>query len=435
MKKVIAFITLGLMLPLMCSASTRNRNHAMTAPAPQQAHSIAKKAVTHISGPELSRYYVKIYQAKNQMPAAKVADKWEMYTNYETTLVKDEVGTWWWVVIYSSDDIKKVNTFVKNFPSIRAKYPGQSAFIPYIYENPNYVSKVTEKPKPSESRPMSNNVIEEKKQTTTPTVTIARIESDVDKGIPVSKVHKDKTFALIFANEEYQEETRVDYALNDGKVFKEYCNKTLGLPEKNIHLVTNATLNNMIGQLDWLQRVCEAYGGEANVIFYYAGHGIPDEASGSAYLLPTDGNSRILRTCFSLSELYKTLGAMPAQKVTVLMDACFSGAHRNGGMLTSARGVAIKAKEDAPQGCMIVLSAAQGDETAYKYEEAKHGLFTYFLLKKLQDTKGKVTMGELSNYIQTQVKRYSIVQNSKSQTPSVMTSNKLRDNWKTMTFD
>ena len=125
---------------------------------------------------------------------------------------------------------------------------------------------------------------------------------------------------------------------------------------------------------------------------------------------------------------------MPTKKVTVLMDACFSGAKRSGGMLAAARGVAIKAKAAAPKGNMVVLSAAQGDETAYKYEDVKHGLFTYFLLKKLKETKGSVTMGELSNYLKDQVGRYSIVENGKSQTPSVMISDNLRSSWEELKF-
>ncbi len=257
----------------------------------------------------------------------------------------------------------------------------------------------------------------------------------VDKDIPtVSRVNRN-TFAIIIANEDYQKEAKVDYAKNDGETFKNYCHKTLGLPEKNVHYVANATLNNLIGELDWLQQVCDAFGGNASVIFYYAGHGIPDEASGASYLMPIDGNSRLLRTCFSINELYETLGRMPAKKVMVLMDACFSGAKRNGGMLAAARGVAIKAKPSAPKGNMIVLTAAQGEETAYKYEEAKHGLFTYFLLKKLKESKGNVTMGELSNYVKEQVKRYSIVENGKSQTPSVMTSDNLKTTWESMKIE
>ena len=87
-------------------------------------------------------------------------------------------------------------------------------------------------------------------------------------------------------------------------------------------------------------------------------------------------------------------------------------------MMASARGVAIKSKPAAPSGNVIVLAAAQDDETAYPFREKKHGLFTYFLLKKLQLTKGKVSLEELSEYVKMSVSRKSLIENGKSQTPS-----------------
>ena len=95
-----------------------------------------------------------------------------------------------------------------------------------------------------------------------------------------------------------------------------------------------------------------------------------------------------------------------------------------------ARGVAIKSRPEIPLGNVFVLSAAQGDETAYPYKEKKHGLFTYFLLKKLQATKGKVSLDELSEFVKTSVTRKSLVENGKSQTPSVYVSLGLQDKWK-----
>ena len=254
--------------------------------------------------------------------------------------------------------------------------------------------------------------------------------SDVDQNIPEAPTSNANTFAIIIANENYQKEVPVQYALNDGETFKNYCLKTLGLPEDNIHYIADATLNNMLAEVDWIAKVARAYNGEANLIVYYAGHGIPDEASGSSYLLPVDGVGNNLRTGYSLAELYKTLGALPAKSVTVFMDACFSGAKRGEGMLASARGVAIKAKPEAPKGNMVVFSAAQGDETAYPYEDKGHGLFTYFLLKKLQETKGQVSLGELAQYVQQQVSRRSIVTNGKSQTPCVTPSESVVGTWK-----
>lgn len=258
--------------------------------------------------------------------------------------------------------------------------------------------------------------------------------SDVDINIPENAINNETTFAIIIANENYQEESKVEYALNDGETFKTYCQKTLGLPEDNIHYKKDATLNNILSEVDWLSQVAKAYNGEANLIVYYAGHGIPDETNGSAYLLPIDGKGTNLRTGYSLAELYKTLGELPSQRITVFMDACFSGTKRGEGMLASARGVAIKSKPESPKGKMIVFSAAQGDETAYPYEDKQHGLFTYYLLKKLQETKGNITFGELGEYIKQQVSRKSIVTNGKSQTPSVSASTSVEQNWKTLKF-
>lgn len=257
--------------------------------------------------------------------------------------------------------------------------------------------------------------------------------SDVDIEIPQLSQINETTFAVIIANENYEEETQVEYALNDGEIFKTYCKEVLGLPESNIHYRENATLNNILAELDWMKKISTAFGEEAKFIFYYAGHGIPDEASGDAYLLPVDGRGNILATGYSLNKLYETLGGLTAKSVTVFMDACFSGAVRDGGMMASARGVAIKAKQAAPKGNMIVLSAAQGDETAYPYKEKGHGLFTYYLLKKLQETKGDVTLGELSDYITSEVKKRSIIANGKLQTPIVTSSNSAAD-WRSWTL-
>ncbi len=253
--------------------------------------------------------------------------------------------------------------------------------------------------------------------------------SDVDTNIPLSGIVNDKTFAVIVANEKYQSVSEVDCAENDGIIFREYCNKTLGVPEKNIHFVPNATLVNMWAQVDWLESIAKAYGGDASLIFYYAGHGIPDEGSRDAYLLPVDGSGSNVKTGYKLSELYSSLSKYPTRQTVVLLDACFSGAERTGDMLVAARGVALKSKKEVPQGNLIVFSAASGDETAYQYAEKGHGLFTYFLLKKLKETNGNVSLGDLAAYVQEQVYRHSVIENSKSQTPTVIPSSELSGDW------
>ena len=253
---------------------------------------------------------------------------------------------------------------------------------------------------------------------------------DVDINIPIANNMSNLTFAVIISNEKYQMEKPVQYAENDGKIFTEYCKKALGLPEKNVHFITNATLNNIKHEIKWLQDVIAVYNGDAKVIFYYAGHGIPDEQNKSAYLLPIDGYGSDVTTGYALEDLYKALGCLPSKAVTLFLDACFSGAKRDGDMLASARGVAIKVKQNYPTGNMVVFTAAQGDETAYPYKEEGHGLFTYYLLKKLQETKGDVTLGELGDYIKTQVERQSIVTNGKLQSPAILSASSIGNSWK-----
>ena len=255
------------------------------------------------------------------------------------------------------------------------------------------------------------------------------LTSEVDENIPVTNQKNSNTFAVIIANETYQSVASVPYALNDGNIFRQYCLKTLGVPEKQIKYIPNATGNQIKAQVNWLQNICEVFE-DAQIIFYYAGHGIPDESSRTAYLLPVDGIGTDVSTGYKLDDLYAALGNIPAKNVTVFMDACFSGSKREEGMLASARGVAIKARSGMPQGKMVVFSAAQGDETAYPNNEEKHGMFTYFLLKKLQETQGDVTLHELGEYITRNVSQQSILLNGKSQTPCVTPSASLDASWR-----
>lgn len=259
-------------------------------------------------------------------------------------------------------------------------------------------------------------------------------KSDVDVDIPTGASRKD-TYALIIANEDYEHANDVDFALNDGRIFKKYCEKTLGIPSNQIHYRENVSSGNMIVAIDWITDIARVTRGKANIIVYYAGHGVPDESTKDAYILPRDGIASKPRTCYKLSDLYAALSQYPTKSTTIFLDACFSGADRNGKSLTSgARGVAIKVKNEIPLGNIVVLSAAQGDETAHPYKAKGHGLFTYFLLKKLQETKGVVSLGDLSDYIQYNVQLESLKENAKEQTPCVVPSPIYGDGWRTLSL-
>ena len=131
--------------------------------------------------------------------------------------------------------------------------------------------------------------------------------SDVDSDIPTTAAVNDKTFAVVIGNEIYSKEIRVKFAMTDAKVFKQYLQKTLGLPENNIQYLENATYGQILDAIKWINDVIKVYNGEAKVIFYYAGHGMPDEQTKSAFLLPVDGNSQNPATAVRLADLYGKL--------------------------------------------------------------------------------------------------------------------------------
>lgn len=243
-------------------------------------------------------------------------------------------------------------------------------------------------------------------------------ESTVDVNVPKNKDRNENTFALILANENYKNVDDVPFALNDGRSFRRYCEDVLGVPSENIICELNVTGNEMTDAIDRMKDFQRAYE-QMKLIVYFSGHGLPDPRTNESYLLPTDASPRNISTGYKLSKFYQELTAYHPASVTVFLDACFSGTKKDGVMMDKdARGVIITPREETPTTNMVVFSACTGNETAYPYANQKHGLFTYFLLKKLQEDKGKTNYKHLAEYISKNVKQHSIRLNGKLQTPT-----------------
>lgn len=256
-------------------------------------------------------------------------------------------------------------------------------------------------------------------------------ETDViDIDIPGAETDNTKTFAVIIGNENYQRVAHVDYAMNDARIFAKYCERTLGIPETNIRTYYDATFGDILAAMDDIKNITDAFDGEVNVIFYYAGHGMPDESNRNAFLIPIDATGTQPEACYPLSRLYSQLGELKANSVVAFIDACFSGSLRGDGMLASARGIKIKPRDVPAEGNLVVLSAASGDQTAFPYHEKGHGLFSYFLIKKLNESKGEATLGEIADYVSSNVSQQAIVVNKKPQTPGVKSSAGLGNTWR-----
>lgn len=261
--------------------------------------------------------------------------------------------------------------------------------------------------------------------------------SDVDTNIPYGSIARAaKTFVVIVDNENYRQLAKVPFALNDGRIFTEYCTRTFGIPADNVMRYDNATYGMMLEALTRLGNIAKAYGGDIDVIFYYSGHGAPSEADRKAYLVPVDAYTVQPQGCCSLEHLYAQLGSMGARKVLCLIDACFSGNAKSDGneLLSSVRGLGIETQDDVPSGNTVVMTASHGEQTAMPFREKRHGMFTYFMLKKLQLTGGRVTLGELFDYVEAEVRKASAVKANRMQTPTVTVSGDMPDGWRDTAF-
>lgn len=286
---------------------------------------------------------------------------------------------------------------------------------------------------------------EEISKSTTNSIELSTAYSEVDVNLPISETINKRTVALIIGNENYSKNNNggvadVPYAINDARKFSEYCKKTLGLEERNVILLTNATKAQIEHGIDRVRAIASGIGASnTNILFFYSGHGVPDENVNSAksYLLPIDVNGSKTKYCISQDELIEAFKGIGAKSTTIFLDACFSGYAKSTNDMAmvnandGTRAVVIKAQPAAPKGNMIIFSSASENQKSWPLKEKKHGLFTYYLLKKLQDTHGEATLGELSKYITEEVSKTSAYFDMQ-QVPVVKVSSELTQTWKNL---
>jgi hypothetical protein len=269
---------------------------------------------------------------------------------------------------------------------------------------------------------------------------------DVDEysKIPVNNKSNNNTFVLIIANGNYRNQNllssapNLKWAENDGRIFKQYCINTLKVPDSEhcIRLLVNATKNHMESGIEWLLGKAKT-NPNANLIFFYSGHGLPP-ALGSdsqySFLIPSDANGHDMKGLINMKMVCDPMQNYPNARLTVFIDACFSGYTRGEEeqqIVQGYRGVTAP-QLVKPKGETVFFTACSVTETAGEYNVLKHGYFTYFLLKFLHEKKGKGTYAELGEYLKNNVSDVSSLR--RRQTPQVIPAEGMGDAWKQWTF-
>ena len=205
-------------------------------------------------------------------------------------------------------------------------------------------------------------------------------------------------------------------------MFRDYESEKLGIPENRIKTLVDdgADIREvLLGVKRWLTRAVKQQ--QSDVYVFFAVHGLASDDGEKMYLLPYDGAPELLDdTAIARERLFSDIANANPRSVTIFLDTCYSGTTRGPEMLVASRPIVIRAKESVVPEGFTVMTAAAGDQTAKPLEEAKHGMFSYFLMKGMEgdadaNEDNQITAAELHAYVQQNV----IQQSSGSQTPEL----------------
>ena len=132
---------------------------------------------------------------------------------------------------------------------------------------------------------------------------------------------------------------------------------------------------------------------------------MPGGEKGDAYLVPSDADAQSIELSgYPLETLYSNLSKIPAKSITVILEACFSGASQAGNLFANSSPIVITAKKSMIPKNVKVISAGTVDQMASWEKDKSHGLFTKYFLKAMsgegdKNNDGKVSDTELKDYL------------------------------------
>jgi len=233
--------------------------------------------------------------------------------------------------------------------------------------------------------------------------------------------------AIIIGIQDYKRVPKAEFANNDAKEFYEYAIRALGIKQEKIKMLVDDEADevNIVKAFEnWLP--IQVNKDKTDVYVFYSGHGLPAPDGKSLYFLPHGVDKELLsRTAVGQNEIVAALSASKPKSVTMFIDACYSGQTRGGDVLVAnAKPVSLKSDTNAYPPNFTVITASANDQISSSSPELKHGIFSFYLMKGMEgeadaNKDGKITIGEMQEYLSDKVSRQAMMQNRKQTTQLV----------------
>jgi hypothetical protein len=267
----------------------------------------------------------------------------------------------------------------------------------------------------------------------TKTITVARpalpssAQTAILKPETIKIVPTRDAVAIIIGIQNYKRVPKAEFANNDAREFNEYAIRALGIkPEKIKMLLDDEAdeVNIFKAFENWLP--IQVNKDKTDVYVFYSGHGLPAPDGKSLYFLPHGVDKELLsRTAVAQNEIVAALTAAKPKSVTMFIDACYSGQTRGGDVLIpNEKPVVPKLEANPFPANFTVITASANDQTSLSSPELKHGIFSFYLMKGMEgdaDTNqdGKITVGEMQDYLSDKVARQATTLGRKQNTQVV----------------
>jgi hypothetical protein len=264
------------------------------------------------------------------------------------------------------------------------------------------------------------------KDTKSITVTRQVVESAVKYAqlnpAQVKKQPERDAVAVIIGIAKYESLPVVEFANDDARAFYDYAIRGLGVKPENIKLLVDEGAREaeiLKTFRTWLPSRVKS---STEVFVFYSGHGLPTPDGSGLYLLPLHADREVIDdTAIPFTKINDAISMAKPKSVTVILDACYSGQTKAGQTLVaSARPLALKAQNSFFPPNFTVISASQSDQISSSSPDLQHGIFSYYLMKGMEgdadmNKDGKITLGEMRDYLVEQVGRQAAMMSRKQE--------------------